>query len=224
MAASRTAATGLAISDRHKDSIAHAFFSPHLLWSVRVSVPFSYAASKNHIYSLAARGHQYLRAESKAMRADLAQAIRSAVSGRKIVNNKVWISIFVQKPNHKGDAINVVDLVCDAVKDAIPVDDRWYCIRQLDWQIVKTDPELYVEIAQDSATDCQVCSSCGRILPFECFGKKTRAKHGIDRNCKDCRYGRPDVGPIGEESEDCAEGIPAASGEGSSPVCDATAE
>lgn len=219
---SRTTANGIALSDRQRSNIGHAFFSPHLLWAVRVSIPFSYAASKNHIYSLAARGHQYLRGESKAMRSALTLSLKTAMAGQRVANNKVWISIFVQKPNHKGDAINVIDLVCDAVKDAIPVDDRWFCIRQLDWQIVKSDPELYVEIAQTSDVDCQVCSSCGRIQPFAAFGKKTRAKHGIDRNCKDCRYGR--VGSTDAEGEDSREGFPPAGVEGAEPPRNEAAE
>ncbi len=165
----------------------HNYNEPDLKWLVRFRVPFSYAASKNHIYAMSRSGHVTLRRESRAMRAMIAEATRSAIGDTRVANNKVWLDIFVQKPNHKGDAVNVVDLVCDAIKDAIPVDDRWYCIRRLDWEVVKGDTGMmFIGIGQDTDVDVQVCSSCGRILPLTEFTKNVRNKHGVTRNCRDC--------------------------------------
>lgn len=169
------------------ESITWADQTPDLLWMVRIAVPFSYAVSKNAIYRLVPRGHVFLRREARSKRDAISTLIRQALSTRKVAHNKVWLDILVQKPNHKGDAVNVVDTVCDAVKRAIPVDDRWFCIRRLDWQIVKDDPQLFVGIGQDSAEDSQVCSYCGRIKPFAAFGRKQASPLGIDRICKDCR-------------------------------------
>ena len=157
-----------------------------MLWMCRVAVPFSYAASKNHIWSMARSGHVYKRQESKRMRGSLTLMIRSAANGQRIANNKLWIDILVQKPDHKGDAVNVVDLVCDSIKDAIDLDDRWYSIRCLDWEIVKDRPRLFVGIGQSTDEDVQVCSSCGRMLPLDNFTKKRSQKLGVDRNCRAC--------------------------------------
>lgn len=41
---------------------------PELLWSIRVAVPFQYAASKNAIYTTRRFGHVALRRESRAIR------------------------------------------------------------------------------------------------------------------------------------------------------------
>ena len=164
---------------------------PDLLWQIRVSVPFTYATSKNHIYAMRAQGHVAMRKESVAAREEISLRIKEAVGGVKIVHNKVWLDILVQKPNHKGDAVNVVDLVCDAVKKAIPVDDRWYCIRRLDWQIVKENPRLFIAIGQESDEDCQVCCYCGQIKPFADFNRKSGSHKGIGRECRSCcREGR----------------------------------
>lgn len=161
---------------------------PDLLWSVRVAVPFTYAASKNHIYTMRRNGHVALRRESKQIRQAITTALRAGLHCMPIVHNKVWIDILVQKPNHKGDAVNVVDLVCDAVKDAIDrVDDRWFCIRRLDWQIVKGDPRLFVGVGQDSDEDCQVCSYCGQIKPLPEFNAARNQPLGVGRECKACR-------------------------------------
>lgn len=111
--------------------------SANLQWLVKVSVPFSYSASKNHIWSYAGRGHVFKRQESRAMEDEIIFLLKNALRGKKVFKNKVWLDIYVQKPNHRGDAINVVDLVADAVKKAIEIDDRWFSIRRVDWQIVR---------------------------------------------------------------------------------------
>lgn len=158
---------------------------------VRFSVPFSYAASKNHIYAMSRSGHVTLRKESSAFRSEIARAVAAAVAGRRIAHNKVWIDVFAQKPDHKGDAVNVVDLVCDAIKDAIPVDDRWFSIRGVDWEVVKGEPgAIFIGIGQESEEDVKICSCCGRILPFVMFGANRSTKTGRGRDCFECRRAR----------------------------------
>lgn len=168
-------------------SICWLTSEPSLFWFVRVAVPFTYATSKNHVWATTRRGHVYKRQESNKARHDIGILIKDALDGRRVANNKLWIDILVQKPNHKGDAVNVVDLVCDAIKDVIPVDDRWYSIRRLDWEVVKKDPMLYVGIGQESDEDVQVCSACGGVLPLHAF---TSNKHnkllGVSRTCREC--------------------------------------
>ncbi len=160
---------------------------PELLWQVRVAIPFSYAASKNHIYALRRAGHVALRRESRAKRSEIVLLIRNALRGRRVAHNKVWIDLLVQKPNHRGDAINVIDLVCDAIKDALAVDDRWFCIRRLDWEIAKESPKLFIGIGQDSDQDSQVCSYCGQIRGLTEFNASKYGRLGVGRECKQCR-------------------------------------
>jgi hypothetical protein len=160
---------------------------PDLLWMVRVSVPFTYRISKNALFGTTRRGHVYLREEARAARESVVWAIRRAMRDQRVANNKLWIDILVQKPNHKGDAVNVLDSVCDGIKKAIPLDDRWYCIRRIDWQIVKEDPRLFIGIGQDSDVDSQACSVCGRILAMDLFGKNAGNKTGVSRECSECR-------------------------------------
>lgn len=160
---------------------------PDLHWQVRFSVPFSYAASKNHIYALRARGHVHLRQESRDLKALITARTRDAIGDIPVVHNKVWIDILVQKSNHKGDAINVVDLVCDGIKKALPVDDRWYSLRSLDWEIVREGGCIFIAIGQEDVGDAQVCSYCGQILSFDHF-QKSKGRHlGIGRECRSCR-------------------------------------
>ncbi|MHB0874554.1 MAG: RusA family crossover junction endodeoxyribonuclease [Anaerolineae bacterium] len=153
-------------------------------WLVRVAMPFSYALSKNHLFTMSVVGHVFLREEARAARDELCLRLRTmlARAGRVLVPGKVWLDILVQKPNHKGDAVNVVDLVCDAVKDATGVDDRWFSIRCLDWEIVKDTPMLYVGVYQSVTEPHQACAICGRILPLTSFRKGRR-------ECAECCAG-----------------------------------
>ena len=107
--------------------------------------------------------------------------LREATKGIMVYRNKVWIDIFVQKPDHRGDAINFLDLIADAIKEAIGIDDRWFSIRRIDWQIVKEKPRIFIGIGQDEQDlfDAKICSYCGRILPEKCFGKSKR-------ECREC--------------------------------------
>lgn len=165
----------------------HGWSEPvNLAWFAQIAVPFTYAASKNHIYQMSGR-HVSLRAASKAIRQAISLELKMAIQGMRLVQNKVWLSILVQKPDHRGDAVNVIDLVCDAVKDAIGIDDRWFSIKRLDWEICKTNPSLYIGVGQEEGEPVQACSSCGRLLAFDRFGKKKSTLNSIDRNCCDCR-------------------------------------
>lgn len=152
---------------------------------IRVSIPFSYNFSKNSVWSLGnTKGHVYARREANEAREQLAWLIKKA--GKQWYEGKVWIDIFVEKPDMRGDAINVIDLVCDAVKDAIGIDDRWYCIRRLDWAVVKDNPKIYVGVGQAIKEHHRICSTCGRLLPLTEFNKQKGVRLGRARVCKEC--------------------------------------
>lgn len=155
---------------------------------LRVAVPFDYTMSKNSIWSNRKTGHIDNRQRKNTIKEYLVERINSSLnrSGNRFYEDKVWIDIFVQKPDHRGDAINVVDFVCDAVKEAIGVDDRWFSIRKLDWQITKENPSLYVGIGQSSNSDKRICSYCGRILSLDRFWADKGDRLGVGRECKDC--------------------------------------
>lgn len=162
-------------------------------WYCRLSIPYSRAVSKNHIWALTKKGSKgtiFNRQESANYRGDITLMVRSAMRAFPLKTNKVWIDIFVQKPDHKSDAVNTVDLICDAIKDAIGVDDRWFCISRVDWEICKKDPYIMIGIFQErGAEESQVCSTCGAIKPYAGFPKHTHNKKGISRVCMSCSNG-----------------------------------
>lgn len=156
-------------------------------WYVRIKVPNVGSASKNHIFGLAGeRGHLFKRQESKALQATIAAEVALAVRSLRVANNKVWIDLLVQKKNHKSDAINVVDLVCDGIKQGLGVDDRWFSISRLDWEIVKTEPQIFIGVFQEAAEDAQACSNCGKIAPHSAFSRSSGSTSGYHRVCREC--------------------------------------
>ena len=184
---SKAIENGIKISNENRNSITWpADIDDDLDMIIRVAVPFEYGFSKNAAWSFAKKGHVFLKENHRNLREMLAYSIKQASKNVNWYEDRVWIDIFVQKPNHKGDAINVVDGVCDAVKVAIGIDDRWFSIRKLDWEIVKENPMLYVGIGQKSDEDKRVCSLCGRILPLGMFTKNSRDKLGRSRECQEC--------------------------------------
>ena len=160
-------------------------------WCVRFRFPYDQAVSKNHIWSLGGNGgHIYRRKSVNQYQDALALRTKAAMAGITVHTNKIWIELLVQKPSHKSDAVNVLDTVCDALKIGLGVDDRWFCIKQIDWEITKKDPQIYISIYQKDNFHAQACSHCGRILPLESFTKSKHNKTGRGRSCLDCRTGR----------------------------------
>lgn len=151
-----------------------------LVWSVKFSVPYTAASSKNHIFSNTPVGHLDKRAATLAFRDKV--AARAAFARKFVVQNKVWISIFVQKPHHRSDAVNVVDYICDGIKVGLGIDDRWFSIGRLDWEISKDNPQIYIGIGQESLVQSRICSACGRLRDLEHFPKRKT----IARLCHDC--------------------------------------
>ena len=178
-------AAGMEGSDR-RGLDWYAGSEPDLVWSVMISLPFDYAISKNHIWASTRQGHVYLRAEHRKYRDAITLQFRSALRKQTIKQNRVWLDVLVQKPNHKGDAINVLDGVCDALKDAIGLDDRWFSVRRLDWEVVKDDPRIFIRVGQEDVEDVQVCSYCGRMLTMDNFTNNRTAKTGKGRTCRSC--------------------------------------
>lgn len=204
---SRTIIAGEAINlqKSRKSLFLGENFMPDNGWCIKFKFPFDKAVSKNAIWSIGGEGgHLYRRKRANQYQEALALRTRAAIAGRRVYINKIWIDLFVQKPSHKSDAVNVLDTVCDALKIGLGVDDRWFCIKQLDWEITKKDPHIFISIYQKDTFDARPCSHCGRIFPMESFTKSSHGLGGRGRSCFECRTGRiPDIVDNGDESSSC---------------------
>ena len=149
-----------------------------------VSIPFSYDLSKNAIYGFSRGGHRFIRKDVAALREELQW--RLAGEHGHWYAGPLWLTFHVEKSNARGDAINVVTTIADAIKEAIGVDDRWYGIARLDWSIVVTNPQVHIGIGQYVTEHHQACSYCGAIRPLTQFQRNRSAKTGYSRKCVEC--------------------------------------
>jgi Holliday junction resolvase RusA-like endonuclease len=156
---------------------------PMFRWVVITSVPFSLNVSKNRRWSNNGRGAVYLSQEVQSFQQGLIQHLREALEGREVKQAKVWLGLFVQKPNHRSDAVNAIDTICDALKKAIGVDDNWFCIDRVDWEVQKHEPQIYIKIAQEATSDMLVCSGCGTIADADTYPRNKHGPLGRHRVC-----------------------------------------
>lgn len=189
---------GQEASQANAYSVVDGLADLDLEWVVRFKIPIITAVSKNMTYGRSAAQHArpYIKKQARSYRDALALLAKSHLAGIPVKHNKIWLDIFVEKPHHKMDAVNVLDTVCDAIKSAIPVDDRWYSIRRLDWSVNKHDPHLFIGIGQEAGVeDAKICTSCGLVQPLDNF---TFAKHnflGRGYVCITCRAPSYPKGP-----------------------------
>jgi len=172
---------------KQKTRLTDIFDEPSMEWSVTFSIPYSNNASKNRRWRLNPGGAVYMLQEVRKFDAQVQRAVTTALAGRRVAQNKVWVSFYVEKPDHKSDAINVVDTLCDAIKKAVDIDDRWFSIGKLDWCIKKENPSIIVSIAQESCDDVLSCSHCGEIKTLDYFSKNKGGPFGRARVCIECR-------------------------------------
>lgn len=188
--ASKTAAyAAVAVdSSKQKTSFFEAFDRPLYDWHVTFSVPYSISSSKNKRW-VPLRGGRgvYIPDHVRSYSELISLTTKRALEGHNVFENRVWLSFFVQKPDHKSDAVNVVDTFCDAIKGVIGVDDRWFSLDMVNWEIRKHEPQIYVRIGQADCFDARACSYCGGIFPLESFHKQKANRLGRGRECKECK-------------------------------------
>lgn len=178
------------VGEERSDSTAFDWHTApiRLAWRCEVRIPFTWAMSKNSRLRARSRGFVFVPEEVKAADQAIALTVKNAIRmhGVEVKHNRLWIDVLVEKNSHRGDAVNVVDTICDAIKQVVPMDDNWFCIRRVDWRVVKKPPYIYIGFGQEDVPDAQVCSFCGHVLPFDHFHKSRTSSTGHHRTCRGC--------------------------------------
>ena len=159
---------------------------PKMTQVLRFAIPYDTNLSKNRMLGIKKGKRFYFRnPQTKAIQEMIAWEIKG--SRTKWYADKLYVSIFVQKPYFGTAAINFVDTICDAIQVGTGINDCWIVLRRVDWQVIKINPKIFIEISQSGTEDKKPCSTCGRILTLNHFsGIKT--KSGECKKCKSvCR-------------------------------------
>lgn len=164
-------------------------------WSVRVELPVEEWSgwSKNRVWRKQ-RGRIVRGSEGALVRSRLGGAVGAELARQRVTpaRSVLWVRIHVAKPNHLGDAINVVDQVADAIEDATRLDDRWTELRGVTWSIEPARPRVIVELGQDQPWDLVACSSCGQLLRPRAFRPSALAGDSLPHQacCRRCHSAR----------------------------------
>lgn len=133
---------------------------------IKIVIPYTQAFSKNKVL-VGKQGRIIYWKDRREAIEELAWRIKAM--RHKFYQGRIWLRIEVYKPNHIGDALNVIDSIADAVEKGIGVNDRWFSIECLAWQIDKADPRIELWIKQKATEHHDICSLCGRELSIDNF-------------------------------------------------------
>jgi hypothetical protein len=120
--------------------------------AITVEIDRELVTSKNRGFLIARAGHIYNTGAKKTSLKAIEQISRDACikAGVTFEKAKIWLDIMVEKANHRSDAINTIDILCDGLKKGIGIDDRWFSIARLDWCLVKDRrPVVRVRVFQE---------------------------------------------------------------------------
>ncbi len=161
-------------------------------WRVEVTIPFDGLFSKNRvavIRKVKRTGRRFVGKsdESRARQNALTLLVRAALNRARaeVVVDRLFLTIEVFKTDHRTDAVNVLDIVCDAVRDASGLDDRWFEVEGLRWEIVPKRPTLRVIAWQEDESMPRACGACERDLEHSAFGAG-RGPRGRAWFCREC--------------------------------------
>lgn len=160
-------------------------------WELTVEVPYDSHWSKNRSTGRAIVGgkmRSFPKAEAKAHRTRLRDAIEEALIAFKITPriDKLLVRIFVVRDSMRGDVANVADLVLDACKDALDLDDRWYSVG-VDWTMnTRLKPFMAVTISQMEDRGVSCCIACGEYKSHSGFAPYKAGPFGHKWTCRAC--------------------------------------
>lgn len=121
-----------------------------------------------------ARGRRnvFISAPARQAQKDTVAAIKLAVEagGRQWHQTKTWLEITIRKPNRFHDPINLLDYLADAIQDGTGVNDVWFAVSSLEWEI-SPDAGVDIRVWQEGEEDERICGGCFRILPETDFAE-----------------------------------------------------
>jgi hypothetical protein len=159
---------------------------PNLAWTVQVAVPFDSGFSKNQQHRSLRNGQRFETKGAKARKREIVGALALKLPRHRIEPAKLWLGILVEKTEHRTDALNVLDLVADAVQVATGLNDRWYSCGGIDWARVTRDPMLRIAIGQEARPERVACPGCDARLPLDAFPPYAAGPYGRGWLCRAC--------------------------------------
>ena len=114
---------------------------------IAIELPLDWNLSKNKKYI--GRTKKVLNTDYVACKRDVSSLVYREVLSKGVTfeKGKIWITIYVVKKNLRGDCINLIEGIADAIKTQIGVDDNVYSV-VCDW-FIGPETKVFVKIKQD---------------------------------------------------------------------------
>ena len=123
-------------------------------WTIFTTLPYDSYLSKNRSIKINKQGLIYKDPKHKKIQEDIYWILKglthkNGYSKCPTDGHKILLKIHFYKPRVNCDAVNILYGLCDAIKKAIDVDDKWFSIHGLDWSIDKKNPRIDLMIGYD---------------------------------------------------------------------------
>lgn len=113
-----------------------------------VTCTYSPALSKNARLKRSFRGRMYIAPAAKIAEAKLEKELKTALKNVNFYTNKIYLDCVVFKTRTNTDSINFIDGVADCLKRVILVDDRYFCIKNWDYEVDRVNPRIVLRLFQ----------------------------------------------------------------------------
>ena len=115
---------------------------------IELKIPYTPEIGKNKMKGFA-HGHYYTKPSYKNAVKSISELVWGASGKLKWRKEKIWVTIFLQKPMLRCDVANLVDGIFDAVKVGIGIDDCYFSL-VADWDFDKEkEPFINISIFQE---------------------------------------------------------------------------
>ena len=122
----------------------------HPRWTCEAAVPLNWDLSKNkaHVVGTSPRGRRivYTPKHVATARMGLTRALCLALKhyGGDVLREKLWIDLFIEFEDHRGDVGNFWDAVADCAEKATGLNDRWVVCQKMDFCINRNGPNRII--------------------------------------------------------------------------------
>lgn len=152
--------------------------------TIEIHTPYTTLLSKNARLKRGAGRRLYINSDALAAKENVEKQLRDA--GGEWFDGPVWLALHVEKPRNSIDAINFVDTIADAASKAIGINDRWFSLGAVTWELCTRDPHITVRLWQETDEHLRYCMTCHRLLPLSEYQKLKSDLLGHQRRCREC--------------------------------------
>jgi small-conductance mechanosensitive channel len=93
--------------------------------------------------------HRIIQSGYRKASAQLLRIFNNSFEGHSFKDKtKTWVRIYAYRPDFKSDIQNFEECICDALKEALQIDDRYFSLI-IDWELNRKTPIIHIDVWQE---------------------------------------------------------------------------